>query len=209
MIDRSSIDGAFCTGMFRTFWIRGLLNRGLCLSRVAAVLIEVPSLVLMDIFSLKSPGEIRFKFLTLGGILGGKSYSISPDMNSLECCPPFSLAFSRLELSWSESFDESEEMKTSLKSLDSGCKSFCFDLLLGGWVRWLLLPVVVVELTAELGPEEVSPVFLPEVKEMRSLKRREYVETAAKRQLGSANAWYVSTVSGEVHIHLGKSIAEI
>ena len=62
-------------------------------------------------------------------------------------------------------------MNTSLKSLDSVCNNFCLDRLLGGgWPRWVLLPVVE-ELTAELGPEEVSPVFLPEVKEMRSLKR--------------------------------------
>ena len=176
MIDRSSIDGALVTGIFRTFWIRGLLNSGLCLSRVAAVLIEVPSLVLIDIFSLKSPGEIKFKFFTLGGILGGKSNSISPDIS-----PPFSLEFSRLELSWSESLDESEEMNTSLKSLDSVCNNFCLDRLLGGgWPRWVLLPVVE-ELTAELGPEEVSPVFLPEVKEMRSLKRVRSLAAARKR----------------------------
>ena len=60
-------------------------------------------------------------------------------------------------------------MKTSLKSLDSGCKSFCLDLL-GGLLPCCLL---LIELAAELGPEEVSPVFLPEVKEMRSLKRVE------------------------------------
>ena len=86
VIDRSSIEGAFCTGIFLTFWILGLLSTGLCLSRVAAVLMEVPSEVLMDIFSLKS--WMRFKFLllffTLGGMGGLKSYSISPDMNSLE-----------------------------------------------------------------------------------------------------------------------------
>ena len=176
MIDRSSIDGALVTGIFRTFWILGLLNSGLCLSRVAAVLMEVPSLVLIDIFSLKSPGEIKFKFFTLGGILGGKSNSISPDIS-----PPFSLEFSRLELSWSESLDESEEMNTSLKSLDSVCNNFCLDRLLGGgWPRWVLLPVVE-ELTAELGPEEVSPVFLPEVKEMRSLKRVRSLAAARKR----------------------------
>ena len=71
--------------------------------------------------------------------------------------------FSKLEFNWSESLDESELMKTNLKSLDSVWSSFCFDLfgeVAAGSPR-----------EEEVGEAPVSPVvFLPVVeKKMREV----------------------------------------
>ena len=80
---------------------------------------------------------ISMSYLTLGGNCGGdccrktsSSYSMSALwINSLLLFDsgPVDTGPSNEELSWSESFDESELINTNLKSLDSVWSNFCFE----------------------------------------------------------------------------------